>query len=187
MPVGGERLQDAPVIGRGPVPIGRDQARAEERDRQRRHDAAAIAGMANRGRARRRSPAIRRPDGRSCDAPRPWLAHARPNARRNAGSARSAAQMPAHLGAVTRDEIILAGGKQAFAIVPRRRDQRHAAGERLEHADRRDAGQHPRIGPARHVDRHRAPRQRPAAPGNWRDSRHSRCRPPPARPAPRAG
>ena len=40
-----------------------------------------------------------------------------------------------------------------LAIVPRRRQQRNAAGERLEHADRRNAGQNLRVETARHMDR----------------------------------
>ena len=69
-----ERLEDAAVVGRRAVPVGREQARAVERDP---HAAASSRGARSaRARARRRSRAARRPDARSCGAAsivrRPW-------------------------------------------------------------------------------------------------------------------
>ena len=61
--------------------------------------------------------------------------------------------MPHRL-AVTRDEVILARCEQSVLVLPRRRDQRNAAGQRLEHADRRNPRQRLGIGPPRDVHGH---------------------------------
>ena len=49
-------------------------------------------------------------------------------------------------------KIILARREQVFRVVPRRAQQRYAAGERLEHSDRWNARQHRDVKAARHVD-----------------------------------
>ena len=59
-----------------------------------------------------------------------------------------------HLPGVARHQEILARAEQALAVRPGRADQRDAAGQGLEDADRRDARQRLDIGPARHVHRH---------------------------------
>src|SRR3546814_4536250 len=51
------------------------------------------------------------------------------------------AHMALHLVAGPGEEEILAGPEQPFAVVPRGGQQRNAAGQRLEHPDRRNAGQ----------------------------------------------
>src|SRR5262249_43156369 len=50
-------------------------------------------------------------------------------------------EMAAHPGAVARNEIILAGREEPFAIVPGCANQGDAAGERFENANRGDTGQ----------------------------------------------
>jgi hypothetical protein len=69
-----------------------------------------------------------------------------------------------HLAAAARHEIILAGLKQALAVLPWGRQQRYAASERLEHPNRRHSEQLAEIGTS--------------APGATRDLRHdSTCTP----------
>jgi hypothetical protein len=63
------------------------------------------------------------------------------------------AQVTLHLRPVARDQEILARREQPFVVVPRRGHERNAACERLEYADRRDAGQRLGVRTAGHVDR----------------------------------
>ena len=49
---------------------------------------------------------------------------------------------------------VLADAEEVFGVVPRGADERDAAGEGLERADRRDARQRLGVGPTGHVDRH---------------------------------
>ncbi len=63
------------------------------------------------------------------------------------------AKMPLHLGFVLGHQKILADPEQALRVAPRRGDERDAAGERLEHADRRNARQHLDVEAARHMHR----------------------------------
>ena len=64
---------------------------------------------------------------------------------------RKVAQMGGHFCAVTREQEVLAGAEQGLAVGPRGRDKGDAAGQRLEDADGRDAGQHRHVEAARHV------------------------------------
>ena len=66
-----------------------------------------------------------------------------------------------------------AGAEQMLAVVPRRGDQRDAAGERLEHADRRDAGQQLRVEAPRHVHGCEVSREHLRRAPHWRASRDS--------------
>src|SRR5690606_9986418 len=59
----------------------------------------------------------------------------------------------AHLAFVTGDEVVTARSEQAFAVLPRRADQRNPAGQRLEDADRRNARQLLRIKASGHMYR----------------------------------
>ena len=132
-----------------PRPGSTRKRRSTAASRHRRH----CAARPDRGRGPSRSRAARRRGGRSCGARRRSPVRAPPDqrakpdrrtSRRGAGASRRRRAR----------QVILAGREQVFAIVPRCRDQRYAAGERLEHPDRRNAGEHPRVGPARDVDGH---------------------------------
>src|SRR5690606_17797102 len=58
-----------------------------------------------------------------------------------------------HLHAVPRLEVVDARPEQILRIAPRSADQGYAAGERLEHADGRNAAERLGVSPARHVHR----------------------------------
>ena len=83
--------------------------------------------------------------------------------------------------AVAGDEIVFARKEKTVLVLPRRGDQRNAAGQCLEHSDRRDAGQSLGIGPARDMhghmgssqgQRHAEVRQ---VPGEFDTGRGQRC------------
>src|SRR5438105_14943591 len=52
-----------------------------------------------------------------------------------------------HLDTIPRKEVIIAGGEEVLAIIPRCRYQRRPAGERFEHPDRGDTGPPQRVAP----------------------------------------
>ena len=62
-----------------------------------------------------------------------------------------------HLGFVARDEKVLARSEEMLGVAPWRGDERQAAGECLEDADRRDARQQGCVVAARHVHRREMP------------------------------
>ena len=64
-------------------------------------------------------------------------------------------QMPFHLAAIARDQVVAAGLEEMLAILPGRRDHRNAACQRFEHSNRRDPGQRAGVWPPR--DMHRGP------------------------------
>src|SRR5690242_16168213 len=53
-----------------------------------------------------------------------------------------------HLAAIARDQVVLAGGEEIFAVIPGRTDERDAAGEGFEDADGGDAGERLDVGTA---------------------------------------
>src|SRR4051794_27453531 len=61
------------------------------------------------------------------------------------------AKMFAHLGAVSRDEVIDAGPEESFGILPRRADEGDSASECFKGTDRGDAWQLSRVRAAGHV------------------------------------
>ena len=141
--LGASALHDAAVVGGRAVPVGRDEARAEEGDP---HDGApAVSG----------SPvAVSTPSSRAIasSSSTRWRAGVTGEDRlaavpRERVAARSescedvAACAARICRAVAGDEVVAAGREQTLDVVPGRRDERDAAGERLEHTDRRDAGQ----------------------------------------------
>ncbi len=139
VPAGRQSLQDAAVIRGGAVPVRRDEARSEERDRQT-HCAPPdwSSGSRSRPRERQITSSSSTRWAQVCRA----LTVASPRAPSEAAKAAVGAQireMAAHGVAVARDEKIVAGREQVLAIAPRRADERDAAGQRLEDADRRDA------------------------------------------------
>src|SRR5690349_1754694 len=71
--------------------------------------------------------------------------------RRVVGLIEQKPQLPRHLGAVARDQEILAWRKQAFGVVPWRADQRDTASQRLEDAYRGYARERLSIRTTRHV------------------------------------
>ena len=68
------------------------------------------------------------------------------------GIMRKIAQTGGHFRDILGEQEVLAGAEQVLAVGPRGRDQRDSAGQRLEDADRGDAGQHRRVEAARDVD-----------------------------------
>ena len=121
----------------------------------------------------RRWRGARRRGGRRCGGRGCVSSPLAASAARRSGSSRSRAQVARHLGAVAGDEEVLAGAEQALGVVPGRGDQRDAAGQRLEDADRRDAGQLLDVGAARHVDGGEVAGEDLGRARRWRASRGS--------------
>ena len=68
-------------------------------------------------------------------------------------------RLPLHHRTVRRHQKVFPRREQPLRIVPRRRDQRNAAGQCLEHADGGDARQVRHVEPPRHVDGEGVPRK----------------------------
>ena len=106
---------------------------------------------------------------------RPLRDQRRREARDRAAAACSAR---GHLRAVARHQVVLARPEQMLASFHGARDQRDAAGQRLEHADGRDARQQLRHRSAAAHARSRDGGRRPRAPRHWRASHGSERRSP---------
>ena len=160
----------AAIIGGGAVPVGRQQARTVEGDVHLAASRAEAPRRARRGRPAR-SPAVRPPGARRYGAGG-WSAGRCRERAREVPIAQHRGKLPGHRLAVARDQEVLAA-EQPLLVVPGRADQRNAAGERLEHADRGDAGKRRDIGTPWHVDGDAVMGEHLPAPRHWRSSRRS--------------
>ena len=146
-----QRADDPAVVGRRAVPVGRDEARAEEGDlhllrRLPPLRSARLGSLVNDVQqlvdpVRAGVPLVHR------------AAAAGAESRRVARLLEHRLKQLRHLLAVARHQVVAAGREEALAVLPGRADQRDAAGQRLEGADRRDARQRLGIRPARNVHR----------------------------------
>ena len=149
-----QRADDAAVVGGRAVPVCRDQARAEERDFQAGTHAAALAlpltarqlGVDGQQLVDAVGARVAREDraaGRAPPVP--------PRAPRSASTSRKCGCISAPSRATRKSSP---GVNSPSASLQGARDQRDAAGERLEHADGRNARQRRHIRPPRNVHGH---------------------------------
>jgi hypothetical protein len=178
---GGERADQAAVVGGRAVPVG---SRAGSIRRRR-----SSWRVALQGRFGGPTPsAARIASSSSTRWAQVWRARMRARGRRWRARPRARGRARRAGGGASRrragDEVVACRAEQALGVVPGRRDQRDAAGERLEDADRRDARQRRDVGPARHVHGDAVAREggghlpvgQPAAVGDAGRSRAPRAR-----------
>ena len=149
----GERLQQAAIIGGGAVPVRRQQARPVE------GDVHSAASRAEAPRPARRGTAATIASSSSTRCAQVWrwrmVSQAARRERAARGPDRAAAVAScAAIASPSRAIRKSSRPEQPLLVLPGRADQRNAARQRLEHADRGDAGKRRDIGPPRHVDGH---------------------------------